>query len=60
MDLVLQVIADGAPLPDGHQATGKGAVDGKATAYVCIGPVCSLPVTTADALADLLEAAGRP
>ena len=60
MDLVLQVIADGAPLPDGHPATGKGAVDGKATAYVCIGPVCSLPVTTADALADLLEAAGRP
>ena len=60
MDLVLQVIADGAPLPDGHPATGKGAVDGKTTAYVCIGPVCSLPVTTADALADLLEAAGRP
>ena len=59
LDLVLQVIAEGASLPPGHPATGKGAVDGKATAYVCNGPVCSLPVSDAAALADLLEGAGR-
>jgi len=58
-DLVLQVVADGAPLPEGHPATGKGAIDGKPTAYVCTGPVCSLPVTDAKALTELLEAAGR-
>jgi hypothetical protein len=34
---------------------GKTAVDGKPTAYACIGPVCSLPVTDADALLDLLR-----
>lgn len=30
--------------------TDKPAVDGKATAYVCRGPVCSPPVTEAEAL----------
>jgi uncharacterized protein YyaL (SSP411 family) len=56
MDLVLQVVAHGEALPPGHPATGKGAVDGKATAYVCTGPVCSLPVTEPAALAELLGA----
>ncbi|MDW3205468.1 MAG: thioredoxin domain-containing protein [Alphaproteobacteria bacterium] len=32
-------------LPDGHPAAGKGMVDGSAAAYVCRGPVCSLPIT---------------
>ena len=34
---------------------GKGPIDGNATAYVCIGPQCSLPVTDADAFARLLH-----
>ena len=34
---------------------GKTAIDGKATAYVCIGPQCSLPVTDADAFTRLLR-----
>jgi uncharacterized protein YyaL (SSP411 family) len=34
---------------------GKTAVQGKATAYVCIGPQCSLPVTDADAFTRLLR-----
>jgi uncharacterized protein YyaL (SSP411 family) len=34
---------------------GKTAVDSKVTAYVCIGPQCSLPVTAADAFARLLR-----
>jgi uncharacterized protein YyaL (SSP411 family) len=41
-----------AALPTGHPAAGKGQVDGAATAYVCIGPECSLPLTN---VADLME-----
>ena len=35
--------------------TGKSAIDGKATAYACLGPQCSLPVTEPEALVDLLR-----
>ncbi len=35
---------------------GRPQVSGLSTAYVCEGFACSLPVTTADALGDLLEA----
>ena len=35
--------------------TGKSAIDGKATAYACLGPQCSLPVTDPEALVDLLR-----
>ncbi|MBL4720691.1 MAG: thioredoxin domain-containing protein, partial [Alphaproteobacteria bacterium] len=34
-----------ASLPDSHPAHGKTAIDGKPTAYICRGPVCSAPVT---------------
>ncbi len=53
-DMVVQVIAPGERLPEGHPAAGKEQVDGQATAYVCEGPVCSLPVVETDALAALL------
>jgi hypothetical protein len=33
---------------------GKTAIDGNPTAYVCVGPQCSLPVISTDALRDLL------
>ena len=33
---------------------GKSTVDGKSTAYVCSGPQCSLPVTTAENLRQLV------
>ena len=42
---VLQMIAPGADLPPHHPASGKTQVDGKATAYVCLGTACSLPIT---------------
>jgi uncharacterized protein YyaL (SSP411 family) len=48
---VLSVIAPGATLPDGHPAAGKDQIDGAATAYVCVGPTCSLPLTQPQALA---------
>ena len=40
----------GRDLPVGHPAHGKGLVDGHAAAYVCIGPVCSLPLTDPEKL----------
>jgi uncharacterized protein YyaL (SSP411 family) len=52
---VLTVLTPGAALPDGHPATGKEAVGGQATAYVCIGPVCSLPATEPAQLRGVLE-----
>ncbi|HXZ68321.1 MAG TPA: hypothetical protein VEH07_07020, partial [Alphaproteobacteria bacterium] len=45
-------------LRDSHPAFGKSPVDGKPTAYVCRGNVCSLPVTTAEELAALLVPPG--
>ncbi|MFA7431433.1 MAG: thioredoxin domain-containing protein [Rhodospirillaceae bacterium] len=48
--LVVSVLTPNSILPPGHPAQGKSAHDGQATAYVCRGPVCSLPVTSAEAL----------
>jgi uncharacterized protein len=53
---VLMVIPPEAELPAGHPAAGKGQVGGRATAYICAGPVCSLPLTDPAALAaDLAQ-----
>ena len=59
-DRVLQVVApDGAPghasLPEGHPAQGKGRVDGRAAAYVCVAATCSLPITEPDGLRTALR-----
>ncbi len=56
-NLVLSVIDQDTALPASHPASRKGAVDGKATAYVCVGPTCSLPMTDGDALAAALHEA---
>ena len=49
---------DGAgALPASSPAHGKTALDGKPTAYVCIGPQCSLPVTEPAALVETVKAA---
>jgi uncharacterized protein YyaL (SSP411 family) len=53
---VLLVTPPEAVLPTGHPAVGKGQVDGRATAYVCAGPVCSLPLADPAALAADLAA----
>ena len=53
------VLAIAAPpdagLPASHPAAGKGRVDGKAAAYICMGNTCQLPVTEAAALRESLE-----
>ena len=54
---VFQEIEDGTALPRSSPAHGKTAVDGKVTAYVCVGPQCSLPVTDPDSLARTVKSA---
>ena len=51
---VLQVIGPDRTLPGGHPAAGKGQNEGRATAYVCRGVSCSLPLTDATELAVAL------
>jgi uncharacterized protein YyaL (SSP411 family) len=56
---IVQAIAPGAALPAGHPAAGKTRVDGRPTAYVCRGPVCSLPLTDAGALRAAVADVGK-
>ncbi len=56
---VLQVVAPGTELPEGHPARGKGQEDDRATAYVCRGTFCSLPATDADAVDVILTTMRR-
>ncbi len=51
---IIQPLTDGGELGEGHPASGKGPVDGKAAAYVCRQQSCSLPVTEPQALNALL------
>ncbi|MGD9501125.1 MAG: thioredoxin domain-containing protein [Methyloceanibacter sp.] len=51
--------AGASALPPSSPAHGKTAIEGKPTAYVCIGPQCSLPVTDPSALAETVKAARR-
>ena len=44
----------GCDLPPDNPAHGKGSVGGRPAAYVCEGPVCSLPLTEPQALVDRL------
>src|SRR5665809_18277 len=54
---VVQEVREGEALPASSPAHGKTAIDGKPTAYVCLGPQCSLPVTDPAALAESVRAA---
>jgi uncharacterized protein len=49
-------VAPEEALPQGHPAYGKGLVGGRPAAYVCDGPVCSLPIIEPKALVDNLAA----
>ncbi len=55
-NVILTLHEDTAALPSGHPAADKTALAGMATAYVCRGETCSLPVIDANALASLLAA----
>jgi uncharacterized protein YyaL (SSP411 family) len=56
-NVVVQEVRAGESLPASSPAHGKSAIDGKPTAYLCIGPQCSLPVTEPAALAQTARAA---
>ena len=51
---IVSVVAPGDALPRSHPAAGKAQADGRATAYVCVGTTCSLPVTEPAALSAVL------
>ncbi len=55
MNRIISVISPKDSLPDGHPASGKDQVGGAATAYVCVGMTCSLPITEPDALTSYLK-----
>jgi uncharacterized protein YyaL (SSP411 family) len=54
---VVQEIRQGVALPASSSAFGKTAIDGKPTAYVCLGPQCSPPVTDPTKLVETIKAA---
>ncbi len=47
---VVSSVPRGHDLPTDHPAHGKGLAGGDPAAYVCIGPVCSLPLTEPEKL----------
>ena len=58
---LISTTSDDAPhFPDSHPAHGKHAIDDKPTAYICRGPVCSPPVTTAAELKENLLSGDAP
>jgi hypothetical protein len=53
---IVLALTPGEALPSEHPAAGKGLVEGKPAAYVCDGPVCSLPIVAPQQLVDALAA----
>jgi uncharacterized protein YyaL (SSP411 family) len=51
---VVVSLSPGTSLPSNHPAFGKSLIDGKPAAYVCEGPVCSLPITEPQTLLETL------
>jgi uncharacterized protein YyaL (SSP411 family) len=51
---ILSIIAPAEQLPPQHPAAGKTQVNGQATAYVCRGATCSLPITAPAGLSQAL------
>jgi uncharacterized protein YyaL (SSP411 family) len=54
---VVQEVREGDSVPASSPAHGKTATVGKPTAYVCIGPQCSMPVADAAALVETVKEA---
>jgi hypothetical protein len=51
----VQQVVGADRMPSTGPLAGKTAAGGKPTAYACLGPQCSLPVTDPDALTELLR-----
>jgi uncharacterized protein len=54
---VLSVLKTGEESPKGHPAKGKTSIGDLATAYVCVGDTCSLPVADPQILRSVLSSA---
>jgi hypothetical protein len=54
---VVQEIRQGEALPSSSMVFGKTAIKGQPTAYVCLGPQCSPPVTDAAKLVETIKTA---
>jgi hypothetical protein len=52
--LILQTVGEYDELPPRHPARGKGKSDRRATAYLCRGTTCSLPLVEPQALKEAL------
>jgi uncharacterized protein len=52
---ILNILETTEDLPFDHPAKGKSKIDGKATVYICTGPVCSNPANSVLELVSLLE-----
>jgi uncharacterized protein len=57
---VVQIVAPGEALYEGHPANGKGQVDGKVTVYMCAGQTCSPPITDPNQLELQLKTRTMP
>ena len=51
---MMTILKPGQKLPNGHPAFGKGQVNGKATAYACVGTTCSDPINDPVQLSNML------
>jgi uncharacterized protein YyaL (SSP411 family) len=49
------IVSDSSQLDAAPLLKGKTDIDGQATAYVCVGPQCSLPVTLPDTFTHVLR-----
>ncbi len=56
-NLVIRTITEGADLPAASPAYGKTAIEGKTTAYLCVGPTCLAPITNSLGLFTSLKSA---
>jgi uncharacterized protein YyaL (SSP411 family) len=56
---IAQWLHEGVEARPGSPAHGKGALDGKPTVYVCLGPQCLAPVADAGRLTEVLRQARR-
>ena len=56
----VQQVVGVSQLPANPALAGKTPVNNEPTAYACIGPLCSLPVTDPDALVGLLREQRTP